>query len=77
MSDFYADLSNNFVDSFCGSYSLKSLFKKPTYFKNPDHPTCIDLILTNRQKSYQISTIAEAGLSDFHKPYCYYIKKLL
>ena len=39
MSDFNADLSNNFVDSFCGSYSLKNFNKKPTCFKSPDHPT--------------------------------------
>ena len=51
MGDFNADLSNNFVDSFCVSYSIKSLVKKPTCFKNPDNPTCINLILTNRQKS--------------------------
>ena len=55
------------VDSFCGSYSPKSLIKKPTCFKNPDSPTCIDLILTNRQKSFQNSTIIETGLSDYHK----------
>ena len=67
MGDFNADLSNNFVDSFCGSYSLKSLIKKPTCFKNPDHPISIDLILTNRQKGFQNSTIIETGLFDFHK----------
>ena len=60
MGDFNADLSDNFVGSFCGSYSLKSLIKKPSSFKNPDHPTCIDLILT-------VSSIRETGLSDFHK----------
>ena len=67
MGDFNTGLSNNFVDSFCRSYSLKSLIKKPTCFKNPDYPTCIDLILTNRQKSFQNSTIKETGLSDVHK----------
>ena len=67
MSDFITDLSNNFVDSFCGSYSLKSLVKKPICFKNPDHPTYINLILTNRQKGFQSCTITETGLSDFHK----------
>ena len=67
MSDFITDLSNNFVDSFCGSYSLKRLIKKPICFKISDHPTCINLILTNRQKSFQNSTIIEIGLSDFHK----------
>ena len=67
MGEFNAELSNNFIDSFCGSYSLKNLIKKPTCFKNPDNATCIDLILTNRQKSFQNSTIIETGLSDFHK----------
>ena len=47
MGNFAAELSNNFVDNFCGSYSLKSLIKKPTRFENPDNPTRIDLILTN------------------------------
>ena len=68
MGDFNAHLLNNFVDSFCGSYNLKSLTKKPKCFKNPDHPTCIDLILTNRQKRFQNSTNIEIGLCDFHNP---------
>ena len=76
MGDFNAELSNNFVDSFCGSYSLNSLLRKPTCFKNPDNPTCIDTILANRQKRFQNSTIIEAGLPDFHKLSLYY-KKLL
>lgn len=67
MGDFNVELSNSSVNSFCGSYSLKSLIKKPTYFKNPDNPTCIDLILINRQKSFQNCTIIETGLCDFRK----------
>ena len=67
MGGFNVELSNNFVDSFCRSYSLKSRIKKPTYFKNPDNSTCIDLILINRQKSFQNSTIIETGLSNFRK----------
>ena len=46
MDDFIAELSNNFVDSFCHFYSLK-----PTYFKNSDSFTSKDQILTNRQNS--------------------------
>ena len=48
MCTFNAELSNNFVDDFCGSYSLKILIKKPACLKNPDNPTCIELILTDR-----------------------------
>ena len=67
MGDFNAKISNNFVDIFCGFDSLKSLIKKSKWFKDPDNPTCIALILTNRQKSLQNSTNIETGYSDFHK----------
>ena len=48
MGNFDAELSNDFVDSFCGSYKLKNLIKKPACLKNPDNPTSIDLIFTNK-----------------------------
>ena len=35
--------------------------------KNPENPTCIDLILTNHPLSFQNSCVLETGLSDFHK----------
>ena len=34
---------------------------------NPANPSCIDLILTNRQKQFHNTTVVETGLSDFHK----------
>ena len=40
---------------------------RPTCFKNPENPSCIDLILTNCPRSFQNSTVIETGLSDFHK----------
>ena len=40
---------------------------KPTCFKNPDKPSCIDLILINCPRSLQNSCVIETGLSDFHK----------
>ena len=36
-------------------------------FKNPNNPSCIDLILTNCSRSFQNSGVIETGLSDFHK----------
>ena len=53
MGDFNAELSNDLLDGFCEPCNLKSLIEKPTCFKNPDSPKSINLILTNRQKSYQ------------------------
>ena len=55
------------MESFCESYRFKSLIKDPTCFKNPESPSCIDLILTNNPYSFQNSLVMENGLSDFHK----------
>ena len=54
------------MKNFCDINCLKSLIKLPTCFKNPDNPTCIDLILTNRPILFQHNNYFETGLSDFH-----------
>ena len=43
------------------------MIDQPTCYKNPDRPTCIDLILTNRLYFFQKNNVFETGLSDFHK----------
>ena len=48
-------------------YGLTKLVNEPTCYKNVNNPSCIDLILTNRSKSFQNTTAIETGLSDFHK----------
>ena len=55
------------LDTFCKSYSFNSLIKQPTCFKNPENSSCIDLILTNKPRSFQTKCIIETGLSDFHR----------
>ena len=55
------------VKDFCEIYSCKKLIKDNTCFKNPLKPSCIDLIITKRPKSFQNSVTVETGLSDFHK----------
>ena len=55
------------MQELCDVYNIKSLVKAPTYYKNPDNPSCIDLILTNKPCSFQNTTVFESGLSDFHK----------
>ena len=47
-------------------YALKNLIKEPTCFKS-ENPRCIDLILTNRYRSFQNTATVETGLYDFHK----------
>ena len=41
--------------------------KDRTCFKNPRDPLCIDLVVTNRPKSFQYSTVIKTGLLDFYK----------
>ena len=55
------------MTEFCTSFNLKSLISEPTCFKNVDKPSCIDLMLTNKPKSFRNSKVLESGLSDFHK----------
>ena len=59
------------MKSFCESYNLTSQIKQLISFKNYEKPSCIDLILTNKPKSFQRACVMETGLSDFHRLYLY------
>ena len=52
-------------DSF-HAYNCQNIIKEKTCLKNPHSPSCIDLIIINRPKSFQNSTVIETCLSDFH-----------
>ena len=64
--DFNVEIEEVNIKSFCENYNLESLIKQPTYYKNPNKPTCIDLILTNVPRLFQSTCVLETGLSDFH-----------
>ena len=66
LGDFNADVTNGTMADFSTSFDLKSLIKSPTCFKSCENPSCIDLILTNKPRSFQNSIVLETGLSDFH-----------
>ena len=67
MGDFNCDPADLEVIEFCELFKLKSLIDEPPCFKSLTNPTCIDLILTNRKRSFQNTCIVETGLSGFHK----------
>ena len=67
MGDFNVEPNDATVKNFCQMCGYKNIFKDKTRFKNPINPTCIDLIITNRQKSFQEFKIIENELSHFHK----------
>ena len=67
MGDLNAEPHDSYLKDFCDIYSLKNLIKVPTCFKNPDRPTCIDVMLTSSYRSFHNSCVVETGISDFHK----------
>ena len=67
LGDFNACVDDEALQTFCKFYSLHSLIKQPACFKNPENPSCTDLILTNKPRSFQTKCVIETGLSDFHR----------
>ena len=67
LGDLHSETTVSAVKDFCEICSCKNLMKDNICFKNPLKPTSIDLIITNRPKSFQNSVKEETGLSDFHK----------
>ena len=65
LGDFNVEIEEANMKSFCKNYNLKSLIKQPTCYKNPNKPKCIDLILTNVPRMFQITCVLEIDLSDF------------
>ena len=67
LGDFNVEVKEKDISDFMSTYNLKSLLKQKICFKNPDNPSCINLILTNSPRSFRDSSVFETGLSDFHK----------
>ena len=53
LGDFNICINDNAMTSFCSLNDLTSLIDQPTYYKNPNKSTCIDLILMNRPNYFQ------------------------
>ena len=53
LGDFSIEVNEMPKQSFCKSYNLSSLVKLLTCYKNPENPTCSDLMLTNSCQSFQ------------------------
>ena len=66
LGDFNVGIEEQHMKAFCDNYNLTSLIKQLTCYKNPNNPTCIDLILSNTPRSFQSTCVIETGLSDFH-----------
>ena len=67
LGDFNPCLEDSPMKKFEEIYKWRNLIKEPTYFKNPENPTSIDLTLTNKPLSFKNTYVIETELSDFHK----------
>ena len=72
MGDFNVDLNKTDcigfgkLEEFCDNFNLTNIVKKNTCFTKTNKST-IDLLLTNKPMSFQVTKTIEAGLSDCHK----------
>ena len=64
---FNSCMDDSLMIAFCETYKLCILIKHPTCFKNPDNPSCIDLLLTKEPLSFQTTALIGLRLFDFHK----------
>ena len=67
IGDFNSEPKESAMIDFCQPYKMENLINNFTCYKNPNKPTCIDLMLTNKPRSFKNSSVLETGLSDFHK----------
>ena len=67
ISDFDVEANSSAMSVFSDTYNLKNLIKEPTCYQNPNKPSCIDLMLTNKPRSFKHSCVIETGLPDFHR----------
>lgn len=63
LGDFNVSFWNPVMEDICTSYGFKSLIAGPTYFKNSDNSSCIDMILTNTPYIFQHYFVLETGLT--------------
>ena len=67
LGDFNSEIKEDSLKDFCDTYNLRNLVSGPTCFKSVQNPSSIDLILTNKPRSFQNTITVESGLSDHHK----------
>ena len=52
IGDYNVEANDSIISVFSHTYDLKNLIKEPTWYKDSDKPSCIDVILTNKRRSF-------------------------
>ena len=55
------------LSDFLNAYNAKNIVKNKACFKSIENPCCVDLIITEKQGSFQHTNFFETGISDHHK----------
>ena len=63
LGDFNVSPEVSHIETLCESYGLRNLVKVPTCYKNPQNPSCINLILTNSPMRFQSSGLIEIKMT--------------
>ena len=66
MGDFNTQPNDKNFQAIYQSHDLYNLIKNKTCFKSPSE-TCIDLIFTNKKRSFRNTCAIDTGVSDFHR----------
>ena len=61
LGDFNAEPNEPAISDYCEIYFVKNIIKEKTCFKNPENPTCVHLILTNRPRSFKVQLLLKRG----------------
>ena len=61
IGDFNVEANNSSLSVFRDNYNLKNLIKEPTCYKNPNKASYIDLMLTNKPRSFKHSCVIETA----------------
>lgn len=62
---FIRAITESSLHEFCSLYNLNSLCIEATCYKFFEKASCIDILLTSSQRSFQNNQTIETGLSDF------------
>ena len=61
IADFNLEPKESAMIDFCQAYNMKKLILKFTCYKNPNKPTGIDVMLTNKPRFFKKSSVLETG----------------
>ena len=73
--DFNSEEAETVLSEFLNSHDAKNMVKEKTCFKNMSNSSCVDLLISNKEKCFKSATIIDTGLSDFHKMVLVVLKK--